>query len=178
MKRLFYILPILGLLFCINHAYCDERQDTGTKLDTSIISRDYLGIIEESDSVVWYLLDPMNEDSTVLRMDSMWEILLCETDTLEERCNALKSTLAYPQSFVKGDMVKESIFLPDVAVSFYSKKNVVTFSYSFYCDLCRFEKDGKYQDTDGELIKQSIIQMACEVFPKDKYLRQLKRKNR
>lgn len=178
MKKSFYILLFFGLLLCGSHANNVERQDDGTKLDTSIISRDCLDIIEESDSIVWHLLDPMSEDSTVLRMDNMGEILLSKTDTLEERCNALKSTLAYPQSFVKSDMVKESTFLPDVAVCFYSKNGVATFSYSFYCDICRFEKDGIYQDTDGELIRQSIIQMACEVFPKDKYLRQLKRKNR
>lgn len=178
MKKSFYILLFFGLLLCGSHANNVERQDDETKLDTSIISRDYLGIIEKSDSIVWHLLDPISEDSIAPQMNNMGEILLSKTDTLEERCNAMKSTLTYPQSFVKSDMVKESVFLPDVAISFYSKKEVVTFSYSFYCDLCRFEKDGKYQDTDGELIRQSIIQMACEVFPKDKYLRQLKRKNR
>lgn len=178
MKQSFCILFLFGLLFCGSHAYSNEKQHVETKSDSSIISMDYLGIIEESDSIVWHLLDPMSEDSIAPQMNNMGEILLSKTDTLEERRNALKSTLAYPQSFVKSDMVKESAFLPDVAICFYSKNGVVTFSYSFYCDLCRFEKDGKYQDTDGEQIRQSIVLMACEVFPKDKYLRQLKRKNR
>lgn len=178
MKMSFVFLSFIGLLFCGSHAYCDKTHEYKMVSDTSIISMDYLGIIEKSDSIVWHLLDPMSEDSIAPQMNNMGEILLSKTDTLEERCNAMKSTLTYPQSFVRNDMVKESTFLPDVAISFYSKNGVVTFSYSFYCDLCRFEKDGKYKDTDGELIRKTIIQMACEVFPKDKYLRQLKRKNR
>lgn len=178
MKQLFCILFIGGLLFCSNHAFCIKTLENKTDSDTSIVSRDYLDIIERTDSIVWYLLDPMSEDSTVIKMGMMGEILLCKNDTLEERYNALKSMLAYPQSFAKCDIVKESTFLPDVSVCFFLEKNIVTFSYSFYCDLCRFERNGKYQDTDGELIRKSIIQMACEIFPKDRYLRNLKRKEK
>lgn len=178
MKKSFCILSLLGLLFCGSHAYCDKTHECKTVSDTSIISRNYLGIIEESDSLVWYLLDPMSEDTTAVKVNDMGEILNCQTDTVEERCNALKATLTYPQSFVKSDMVKECTFLPDVAVRFYSKNGMVTFSYSFYCDVCRFERDGKYQDADGELIRKTIIQMASEAFPKDRYLRNIKRREK
>ena len=106
------------------------------------------------------------------------EILMYSTGTIPKRCDALKGTLAYPQSFKKNGMVKESTFLPDIAVSFYSKSSVITFSYSFYCDMCRFKWDGKFKDADGDLIRKSVIQMACEIFPKDKYLRNLKRKEK
>ncbi|WP_285822045.1 hypothetical protein [Xylanibacter muris] len=152
--------------------------NTIDKEKSSVISGEYIDIINKADSIVWYLLDPMPEDTTILNNDKNWEILICSTDTLEERCNALKSTLTYPQSFVKNNMVKESAFLPDIAVCFYSKSDVVTFSYSFYCDVCRFKRDGKYQDADGELIRKAVIQMACENFPKDRYLRNLKRKEK
>lgn len=178
MKVSFCILTILGLLFCSNHASCFKLHNNEVATDSSTISRDYLDIVESADSIVWYLLDPMSEDSTALQKNKMGEILLCKTDTLEERCNALKSTLTYPQSFAKSDIVKESIFLPDVAICFFSEKSLVTFSYSFYCGICRFERDGNYQNTDGELIRKSIIQMACEVFSKDRYLRNLKRKEK
>lgn len=178
MKTSFCILSLLGLLFCDSHAYCNKTHECKTVSDTSIISREYLGIIEESDSLVWYLLDPMNEDTTAVRMNDMGEIITCQTDTVVERCNALKATLVYPESFAKNDKVKESTFLPDVAVCFYSKNDVVTLSYSFYCNVCRFERSGKYQDMDGELIRKTIIQMASEVFPKDRYLRNLKRKEK
>lgn len=176
MKRsIYFLLSIVALILCSSHAMCNNTID---KEDSSIISGEYLDIINESDSIVWYLLDPMSEDTTMLNNDNYWETLMCCTDTIEERYNALKSTLTYPQSFMKNDMVKESTFLPDIAVFFYSKSAVVTFSYSFYCDICRFERDGKYQNADGELIRKSIIQMACENFPKDRYLRNLKRKEK
>lgn len=178
MKNVFFVLLLFGLLLFGSHSYSCAKQNNGADSDTSIISRGYLDIIEKSDSIVWYILDPMSEDSTVLRMGSMGEILLCETDTLEERNNALKSTLTYPQSFSRNDMIKESTFLPDVAICFFSKNGVVTFSYSFYCDLCRFESDGKYIENDGEKIRKSIIQMACEVFPQDRYLRNIKRREK
>ena len=154
---------------------CSNKID---KEDSSMISREYLDIVDEADSVVWYLLDPMSKDTTMFDNDKNGEILMCSTDTLQERRDALKSTLTYPQSFRKNDMVKESTFLPDIAVYFYSKSSVVAFSYSFYCDVCRFKRDGKYLDADGESIRKSVIQMACEIFPNDRYLRNLKRKEK
>ncbi|NPD92836.1 hypothetical protein [Xylanibacter muris] len=174
-KSIYFLLFIAALILCNSHAMCNNTID---KEKSSVISGEYIDIINKADSIVWYLLDPMPEDTTILNNDKNWEILICSTDTLEERCNALKSTLTYPQSFVKNNMVKESAFLPDIAVCFYSKSDVVTFSYSFYCDVCRFKRDGKYQDADGELIRKAVIQMACENFPKDRYLRNLKRKEK
>ena len=176
MKQSVYILlSIVALILCSSHAVCNNTID---KEEPSIISGEYLHAINRADSTVWYLADPMAEDTTLLDNDKKGEVLICSTDTLEERCNALKSTLTYPKSFVNNGMVKESTFLPDIAVCFYSKSAVVTFSYSFYCDVCRFKRDGKYQDADGELIRKTIIQMACEVFPKDRYLRNLKRREK
>lgn len=169
------LLSIVALILYSSHAMCNNTID---KEDPSIISGKYLEVINGADSIVWYLLDPMAEDSMRVDIDKNGEVLLCGIDTLEERCNALKSTLTYPKSFVDNGMVKESTFFPDLAVCFYSKFAVVMFSYSFYCDVCRFKRDGKYQDVDGELIRKVIIQMACEVFPKDRYLRNLKRREK
>lgn len=176
MKQSVYILlSIVALILCSSHAMCNNTID---KEEPSIISGEYLDVINGADSIAWYLLDPMAEDTTRVDLDKNGEVLMCSIDTLEERCNALKSTLTYTKSFVNNGMVKESTFLPDLAVCFYSKSAVVTFSYSFYCDVCRFKRDGKYQDADGELIRKTIIQMACEVFPKDRYLRNLKRREK
>ena len=176
MKQSVYILlSIVALILCSSHAMCNNTID---KEEPSIISREYLEVINRADSIAWYLLDPMAEDTTRVDLDKNGEVLMCSIDTLEERCNALKSTLTYTKSFVNNGMVKESTFLPDIAMCFYSRSTVVTFSYSFYCDVCRFKSDGKYQDVDGELIRKAIIQMACEVFPKDRYLRNLKRKEK
>ena len=166
------------LLFVNCNAQSKQVEDINDD-SKSIISKSYIDIIEKTDSIVWYLLDPMCEvDTTAMQLQGYGEILLMQTDTVLDRCNALKSTLLYTDSFKKSDMVKESTFLPDIAIRFFSTDSVVTFSYSFYCDLCHFECDGKYQEIDGEMIRKSIITIASEVFPNDRYIRNLKRKEK
>lgn len=158
------------------NANCKEDTCHTERKESSVVESQYMNVIEHSDSVVWFLIDPMSEDSATAR--KLGEILSCETDTLEERKGACVATLAYLGSFVKSNMVKECTFLPDVAINFYSHGNKITFAYSFYCDLCRFISGDIYQELDGELVRSSILKMACEVFPKDRYLRQLKRRER
>lgn len=154
--------------------YAHKKSEESIK-DSSAVDSLYLSIIEKSDSVCWYLVDAMSEDTTSY---SLWETLACVTDTSNERKDALIATLTYKDSFCKTSMVKECTFMPDVAVEFYTGHMWVAFAYSFYCDICRFSTADKYQDIDGEKIRNSILQMACEVFPKDKYLRLLKRRKR
>lgn len=166
------------LLFANCNAQSKQVKDINDD-SKSVISKSYIDIIEKTDSIVWYLLDPMCEvDTTAMQLQGYGEILLMQTDTVLDRCNALRSTLLYPSSFKKSDIAKESTFLPDIAIRFFSTDSVVTFSYSFYCDLCHFECDGKYQEIDGEMIRKSIITIASEVFPNDRYIRNLKRKEK
>lgn len=174
-----YLLFISTLCFTVQLAFAnctDSISNISTK-DTSIVERQYVDVIENSDSIHWLLLDPMSEDTLSLN-DGLGEVLNCVKDTLPERKDACVATLTYSKSFVKSNMVKECTFLPDVAIVFFSKGQKVTFAYSFYCDLCRFIRDEKYQELDGELIRKSVLQMAGEVFAKDRYLRQLKRRER
>lgn len=173
------ILCFFSFLLFVNCNAQNKQVEDINKDSTSVISKSYTDIIEKTDSIVWYLLDPMCEvDTTAMRLPGYGEILLIQTDTVLDRCNALRSTLLYPSSFKKSDMIKESTFLPDIAIRFFSTDSVVTFSYSFYCDLCHFECDGKYQEIDGEMIRKSIITIASEVFPNDRYIRNLKRKEK
>lgn len=173
------IFCIFSFLLFVNCNAQSKQVENINDDSKSVISKSYIDIIEKADSIVWYLLDPMCEvDTTAMQLQGYGEILLMQTDTVLDRCNALISTLLYPGSFKKSDMVKESTFLPDIAIRFFSTDSVVTFSYSFYCDLCHFECDGKYQEIDGEMIRKSIIAMASEVFPNDRYIRNLKRKEK
>ena len=168
---------IFSFLFLVNCHAQNKQVEDFNQTNTLVLSKKYIELVENADSIVWYLVDPMCEvDTTSLQLEGYGEILLVQTDTTLNRCNALKSTLIYPCSFENMDMVKESTFLPDVVIRFFSANSILTFSYSFYCDLCHFECDGKYQELDGELIRRSIIQMSAEVFPYDRYLRDLKRR--
>lgn len=177
MKKLFVMTIGLCMSVQLALADCADSAAVVAKQDTSIVEPQYLDVIEHSDSICWLLLDPMSEDSLHC-LQGLGEVLDMVKDTMTERKDACIATLSYGKSFVKSDMVKECTFLPDIAICFYSKGQRVDFAYSFYCDLCRFIRGDKYQELDGELVRKTILQMACEVFPKDRYLRQLKRRER
>lgn len=172
-----YLTLIAGLCLSVQIASADYTDSiaVAARQDTSVVERQYLDVIEHCDSIRWLLLDPMSEDS-LFCLQGLGEPLDIVKDTVAERKDACIATLSYSKSFVKSDMVKECTFLPDIAIFFYSKGQRVDFAYSFYCDLCRFIRGDKYQELDGELVRKTILQMACEVFPRDRYLRLLKRK--
>lgn len=178
LRYLFCYFALMFCFLCSSYGSNFKRTEPTEENDSSIISRKYLDIIENSDSVIWYLLDPMSEDTISQHLNNYGEILLVKTDTLYSRCGSIKKLLTEPSSFKSNAMVKESTFLPDVAVCFFSEDGVLIFSYSFYCDLCHFECNGKYQEVDGEIIRKSIINIANEVFPNDRYLRHLRRREK
>lgn len=146
--------------------------------DSTALPKEYIDIIEKSEIVTWYLLDSSQEtkDSTDQLYD--WEILACVIDSLPERVGALASTLTYSESFPILDYVKECTFLPDIAMKFTHESETLVFAYSFYCDLCRFQKGKQYKDYDGELIRKAILHFAVELFPKDKFIRGLNRREK
>ena len=52
-------------------------------------------------------------------------------------------------------------------------KKVVTFAYSFYCNVCHINhKDSTYV-YNGELIRASILQIALDTYSQDRYLRRI-----
>lgn len=153
---------------------------TSETTDSSVVSGSYIEIIEEStDSISWYLLD--SDGTNLIVNDSLGiydEILASRKDYNKQRIGALISCLTYSGSFCLNRMIKESTFIPDIAVVFYSSKGTIVLYYSFYCDLCRFWKDGQYEDHDGELIRSQIIDLLKEVFEKDKFVRKLSKQRR
>lgn len=146
--------------------------------DPLVIPSEYLDVIEHSNSITWYLLDAFSETPDTTLLIGGGEVLNMRIDSLEERVGAVTSTLTYPESFPKSDYVKECTFLPDIAMKFIHDNDTVVVAYSFYCDLCRFQKGHRYRDYDGELIRKSLLQFALEMFPKERFLRDLNRKER
>lgn len=146
--------------------------------NSSVLPKKVLDYIEKSDSISWILLDPNAPDSLNNSYARIGECLIQVEDTCEERVNALKSTLIYSKSFEDKGVSKECTFLPDVACVFYSGNQSLTFAYSFYCDVCRFEYEDTYKEYDGEYVRDAIMQIALEIFPKDRYLRKIAGKTR
>lgn len=52
-------------------------------------------------------------------------------------------------------------------------KKVVTFAYSFYCDVCHLNYEDNTYVYNGELIRASILQIALDTYPQDRYLRKI-----
>ena len=152
-------------------------EDVVTNMDSVLPSR-VLEILNGCDSIKWLLLDPMATDNKEQPYALVGEVLSQISDVNEERIGALKSTFLYSKSFVKTDMRKDCTFLPDVAFIAYANKQKLCFSYSFYCDLCRFETDSVKEELDGELIRDAILQFSLEVFPNDRYIRRIAGKTR
>lgn len=183
-KRLKYILVFLVIIMdgcsskaqknesvkSANHAFAEENYWE--------VPDDYVGIIENSDSVVWYLLDAFSETPDTTLMIGGGEVLDSKIDSLGERVGALASMLTFNESFPKSNHVKESAFLPDIAMKFTYGTETIVVAYSFYCDLCRFQKGHIYRDYDGELIRKPLLQLALEVFPKERFLRDLNRREK
>lgn len=144
----------------------------------SPISNEYVNVIEHSDSITWYLLDAFSETPDTTLLIGGGEVLNMKTDSQTERVGAVISTLTYEDAFPKSDYAKECAFLPDIAMKFTHESDTVFVAYSFYCDICRFQKEHRYRDYDGELVRKSLLQFALEVFPKERFLRDLNRRER
>lgn len=143
-----------------------------------IIPPDYQNTIEGSSAIEWMLLDAFSDMPDTTLLIGGGEVLSRKIDYAKETIAAVVSTLIRKDAFPASDHVKESTFMPDLAMRFVYKRDTVVVAYSFYCDLCRFQKGYKYVDYDGENIRNEILNVSLEIFPNDKYLRELKRKNK
>ena len=139
----------------------------------SAVPSEYLKSISTKSTVTWYLLDAISEEDDFFC--GVAEDLASKEDVDKNRISAIVDALTSPESFVVKDFVKESMFLADVAVQFVKGKDTVVVFYSFYCDLIRFYKNGNYVELDGENVRAAIIDGALANFPKDKWLRRIKK---
>ena len=184
MKRT--IVPLLALLLigCSRHKQTvitspivstkDTQISVTNTNDTSIVSKEILGIIKNCSYANWYLLDAKKSDFTGYNYEKV-DTLAHKTDSLQEHISALYALLSYHKSFEKKEYFNECTFFPDVAIEFVQKEDTVIMEYSFYCDICRFRTQELLIDYDGDNIHGQIVTLFSEVFPNDKFLRNLKK---
>mgnify|MGYP003571271491 CR=1 FL=1 len=171
MKRaIFTVMVVMFFTSCIARSVSTKNKRV---TDESILPEKILLAIENCDSLKWMLLDPMTQDSTHQSYTLIGEVLAEEKDSIGERIGALRSTLTYSKSFEATDIKKDCTFLPDIALVLYSSSGELFFSYSFYCDVCRFQLGELREELDGELVRDAILQFSLEIFPKDRYLRKI-----
>lgn len=167
----------LSLLFLPISIFGQKEMEDDSK-QISVIPISIRSIIQNSDTVRWMLIDPIfnQEDSSIVVLKSHGEILDEKVDTMVDRKIKLIATLVSPYSFEKDSVVKNCIFMPDIAIEFVKNDSISIVSYSFYCDVCRFSQGDEYYDFNGESVREELLQMAMELFPKDRYLRKISNK--
>ena len=144
----------------------------------TLLSDNIRATILSADSVMWCLIDPwVDNDSVTALFGQPLDEILCATlvrdSVLIDRISEILTT---PASFKVDSLTKESTFMPDFGAMFICSTDTVLMSYSLYCDICRFQRDDELIDLNGEIIRKDLIATLKEIFPKDKFVRNLARK--
>ena len=132
-------------------------------------------ILSELDSWIygeWFILDPLE---TITEKDSTFNgFYVLQTKTDKHYLNSVTNLLTDKSSFAKTEMIKNCMFLPDIAVRLHNSENkIVDVMFSFYCDECKFICGENVFQSDCSLIRSKILQYAKLIFPNDRYIRVL-----
>lgn len=147
-----------------------SNQDSSSTSE-SIVPKAILEKITATDSLSWYILDPFEQTSNDAENFNGAFILQQKGD---KNAAAISKLLTSPSSFVKSDRIKESVFLPDLAMRMYADgKQSVDVMFSFYCNECKIISGDNIFQSDCQHIRKEVIENALKVFPLDKYLRVL-----
>ena len=125
-------------------------------------------IITGADSVVCYLLDPMDKSC---KHTLQGVCILEQEKTVSQLVDSLKEVLLDKDNFVYSEVVKNCIFLPDVNFRLFANGEYADVLFAFYCDECRVICNGESVQSDSENMRKRILEIAMGIFPKDKYIR-------
>ena len=109
-------------------------------------------VLQNTDSLMWYILDPMQRDDK--EGFCGYYVLDKKIESDAALANNLAKLLLHEGMFLQTDMVKNCMFLPDLGFRVFSEKGFADIMFSFYCNECKIICNGK------------SIQS-----PKDRYLR-------
>ena len=126
-------------------------------------------LLQSADSLVWYMLDPMQQD--VKNGFNGFYILdkKAESDTV--RIKNLMHNLLREDMFLETDIVKNCTFLPDIGFRSLKGDEFIDVMFSFYCDECKIIYGDNYIQSDCGIIRKEILAEAQKAFPKDRYIR-------
>lgn len=159
--------------------YANEHNQKGNPSPTkTCISDKYCSAIRNTDSIQWLIIDswtPTDSAVVYLGHESVGEILNSRISS-DSLVNKLTSeVLLSPISFQDDSVVKESVFMPDFGILYVKDSDSLLVSYSLYCDLCRFQNSEGYIDYNGENVRDELLILLKELFPKDKFVRNVTR---
>lgn len=156
-------------LLISNYSFVEDILPAINTQTETIIPKDIQDQLSSSDSLSWYILDPMEQLEDISQSFNGALILQQKTDVY---ITQISEFLLSPSSFSNSDLYKECVFLPDLGIRFYGKNNqTVDVMFSFYCNECKIISDKTIFTADCAKIRHQIIGYAKNVFPMDKYLR-------
>lgn len=136
----------------------------------NILTEKMKRIISESDSVVCYLLDPMDMTST----DTLNGFCILDNAKVESKLvDSLKNILLDKQNFVYSQLLKNCTFLCDMNFRMFAKGEYADVMFAFYCDDCVIVCNDEHIISDSRNMHKEILEIAKCVFPKDRYIRYL-----
>ena len=131
-------------------------------------------VIRNVDSVYCYILDPLANNKIEKRLGK-FEILqekLMDGKTV----SLLTNKLLEKDNFPNMTYVQNCTFLPDIAFVLFHKKEKLNVMFSFYCNECQMILNDKLEfQSECSNIQSDIIALARNVYPKDKYLRTIRK---
>ncbi len=135
----------------------------------SILPEPIQNVLQNMDSLVWHILEPMQQNEK----NGFHGFFVLETkkETDTSIVNNLKKKLLDKDSFVQTMTVKNCTFLPDFGFRVFGNGTFFDTMFAFYCDECIFVYDNKTFQYDCESIRKVILQQAKNAFPKDRYIR-------
>ena len=150
------------------------KEDSVQKIENateSIVPKEILNNITVADSVVWYILDPMDRAG---ENDETFNGTLVLQEKGVKDATEVSSLLSSSKSFTKSDVLKDCIFFPDLGIRMYvNGTQTVDVMFSFYCNECKIINGETRFQSDCQIIIKEIIGYFRNVFPKDRYLRVL-----
>lgn len=138
--------------------------------EESILPQHILAILSKVKQCEWQIIDPWECDTS--KHDIIDGSLVLQRAENNAQAVQVAQILADKCSFENTPMVKNCLFLPDVAIALSTHDGVrITVVFSFSCDECRIVSGNDVYQFDCLKIRKKILALAKTTFPNDRYIR-------
>lgn len=125
-------------------------------------------IVSEADSAICFLLDPLEKNCK----DTLNGFCILEQSNIKTKLiDSLKNILLDKQNFVYSGIVKNCTFLCDISFRLFSKGEYADVMFALYCDDCVAICGDEHIKADSGNMRKKILEIAKNIYPKDKYIR-------
>lgn len=147
----------------------ESKEKEYIKLDSEIRR-----IINSAKKVTCCILDPLSDCEK--GFEKLGDYVILQKKEIEDSMiiASIGQTITGNKSFEKSNVVKNCTFLPDIVFQIQNGNSTLNMLFSFYCSECEMRLgDKQVFRNDCGLIQSSIIEIARQIYPRDKYLRRI-----